>query len=199
MIGSIYHAFLREGLEKLGYQIELRGKHGTFEIAGVPKAILEAFSQRREEIVAKAGALGISSPQGMREVTTRTRDPKLNVEDRDDLRAGWIDKAARLGFDGKALLEAAVARAQRARPAARSSAATGPSATRSAARGRRCRRWCNLAIRWSIAGWRGSPSHPPWREPSWQWHRRCGFWRNAKPLSTCGSSPRRRSIWASRA
>ncbi|HEX7857319.1 MobF family relaxase [Sphingomonas sp. NPDC019816] len=116
VIGSIYHAFLREGLEKLGYQIELRGKHGTFEIAGVPKAILEAFSQRREEIVAKAGALGISSPQGMREVTTRTRDPKLNVEDRDDLRAGWIDKAARLGFDGKALLEAAVARAQRAPP-----------------------------------------------------------------------------------
>uniref|UniRef100_UPI000AA507C0 MobF family relaxase n=1 Tax=Sphingobium yanoikuyae TaxID=13690 RepID=UPI000AA507C0 len=116
VIGSIYHAFLRDGLEKLGYQLDMRGKHGTFEIAGVPKAVLEAFSQRREEILAKAGALGITSPQGMREVTTRTRDPKLHVDDRDDLRVGWKDKAASLGFDGKALLDAAVARAQRAEP-----------------------------------------------------------------------------------
>ena len=52
----------------------------------------------------------------MREVTTRTRDPKLHVDDRDDLRVGWKDKAASLGFDGKALLDAAVARAQRAEP-----------------------------------------------------------------------------------
>ncbi|PZQ78686.1 MAG: AAA family ATPase, partial [Ancylobacter novellus] len=100
VIGSIYHAFLREELEKLGYQVELKGKHGTFEIAGVPKPVLDAFSQRREAILEKAAELGIVSAKGRDGVTTNTRDPKLNVEDREALRQAWIDKAAALGFDG---------------------------------------------------------------------------------------------------
>ena len=116
VIGSIYHAFLREEMEKLGYQVELKGKHGTFEVAGVPKAVLEAFSQRREAILEKAAELGITSPKGRDSVTTNTRDPKLNVEDRDGLRREWIEKAAALGFDGKALLEAALARSEQREP-----------------------------------------------------------------------------------
>lgn len=116
VIGSIYHAFLREEMEKLGYRLELKGKHGTFEVAGVPKAVLEAFSQRREAILEKAAELGITSPKGRDSVTTNTRDPKLNVEDRDGLRREWIEKAAALGFDGKALLEAALARSEQREP-----------------------------------------------------------------------------------
>ena len=116
VIGSIYHAFLREEMEKLGYQVELKGKHGTFEVAGVPKAVLDAFSQRREAILEKAAELGITSPKGRDSVTTNTRDPKLNVEDRDGLRREWIEKAAALGFDGKALLEAALARSEQREP-----------------------------------------------------------------------------------
>ena len=110
-IGSIYHAFLRAEVEKLGYSVEPRGKHGTFEIRGVPKAVLEAFSQRREQILDKAAQLGITSPQGLRDITTRTRDPKLNVEDREGLGKAWIDRAAALGFTGKDLMDAAQARA----------------------------------------------------------------------------------------
>jgi conjugative relaxase-like TrwC/TraI family protein len=116
VIGSIYHAFLREEMEKLGYQVELKGKHGTFEVAGVPKTVLDAFSQRREAILEKAAELGITSPKGRDSVTTNTRDPKLNVEDRDGLRREWIEKAAALGFDGKALLEAALARSEQREP-----------------------------------------------------------------------------------
>lgn len=116
VIGSIYHAFLREELEKLGYQVELKGKHGTFEIAGVPKPVLDAFSQRREAILEKAAELGISSPKGRDGVTTNTRDPKLNVEDREALRQDWIDKAAALEFDGKSLLDAALARSAQRDP-----------------------------------------------------------------------------------
>ncbi|ATE67897.1 MULTISPECIES: MobF family relaxase [Sphingomonadaceae] len=111
VVGAIYHAYLRAGLEKLGYQVELKGKHGTFEIMGVPKAIIDAFSQRREAILEKAAELGIVSAKGRDGVTTTTRDPKLNVEDRDGLLKGWIDKAAELGFDGKGLLASALARA----------------------------------------------------------------------------------------
>lgn len=116
VIGSIYHAYLRAGLEHLGYQLNMKGKHGTFEIAGVPKAVLEAFSQRRDEILTKARALGVRSHQGLDEVTARTRDPKLNIEDREVLRQGWVDKALGLGFDGKSLLAAALARSARMEP-----------------------------------------------------------------------------------
>ena len=112
VIGSIYHCFLRAEMGKLGYKTELSDKHGTFEIAGVPKAVLEAFSQRREEILLKAEQLGISSPKGRDGVTVRTRDPKLNVEDRDGLSKDWIDKAAALGFTGAELLAAAEAVSQ---------------------------------------------------------------------------------------
>ena len=116
VIGSIYHAFLREEMEKLGYQVELKGKHGTFEIAGVPKAVIEAFSQRREAILEKAAELGITSPKGRDGVTTNTRDPKLNVDDREGLQRDWIENAAALGFDGKGLLDAALARSQERAP-----------------------------------------------------------------------------------
>ncbi|ALR22862.1 MULTISPECIES: MobF family relaxase [Sphingobium] len=108
VIGSIYHAFLRNEMEKLGYKVELQGKHGTFELSGVPKKVIEVFSQRRADIVATAQNLGIKSTQGLREVTARTRDPKLNVEDRDGLIKGWIDKAQELGFTGKDVLATAL-------------------------------------------------------------------------------------------
>ena len=116
VVGAIYHAYLRAGPEKLGYQVELKGKHGTFEIAGVPKAVIEAFSQRREAILEKAAELGITSPKGRDGVTTNTRDPKLNVDDREGLQRDWIEKAAALGFDGKGLLDAALARSQERAP-----------------------------------------------------------------------------------
>jgi conjugative relaxase-like TrwC/TraI family protein len=108
VIGSIYHSFLRDELEKLGYQVQMTGKHGTFEIAGVPKAVLETFSQRREQIMEKAAELGIVSPEGRNKITVNTRDPKLTVEDRDGLVLDWMKKAAEQGFDGKKLLEGAL-------------------------------------------------------------------------------------------
>ncbi|KKW90325.1 MobF family relaxase [Sphingobium chungbukense] len=111
IIGSIYHAYLRSGLEQIGYQLDMKGKHGTFEIAGVPKAVIQEYSQRREDILEHATRLGIKSPEGLREITKRSRDPKLDVEDRAALRQDWIDRAATHGFDGKDLRAAAEARA----------------------------------------------------------------------------------------
>ncbi|PBN42938.1 MobF family relaxase [Sphingobium sp. D43FB] len=116
IIGSIYHAFLRSELEWIGYQLGMKGKHGTFEIAGVPKGVIAEYSQRREEILERATRLGIKSPEGLREITKRSRDPKLDVEDRAALRQGWIDRAATLGFDGRDLRAVAEARAGIAPP-----------------------------------------------------------------------------------
>jgi len=111
IIGAIYHAYLRHELERIGYSVELRGKHGAFEIAGVPKTVRDEFSQRRETILEKVAALGILSPKGRDQITLNTRDSKLEIEDRAALRQGWIDRAATHGFDGKDLRAAAEARA----------------------------------------------------------------------------------------
>jgi len=105
VISSIYHAQFRDNLEKLGYQVQLEGKHGTFEIAGVPKEARDAFSQRRADILAKATELGTASKQGLREITKRTRDDKINVEDRGALTQQWKDRAAELGFKPDKLIE----------------------------------------------------------------------------------------------
>lgn len=110
-IGSAYHANYRAELAKIGFETTIPGKHGMFEISGVPKKVIETFSQRSTDIRAKAAELGITNPKALDRITTNTRDAKLNVEDRDALREAWRARAADLGFDGKALVEAAKARA----------------------------------------------------------------------------------------
>ncbi|MEO1489463.1 MAG: MobF family relaxase, partial [Pseudomonadota bacterium] len=111
VLGSIYNAALRTGLEKLGYQSVITGKHGQFEIEGVPRDLIEAFSQRSQEIEAKARELGISTPQGRDAVVVNTRDPKLNADDKQALRAEWERRSKSLGFDAKQIVEQAKARA----------------------------------------------------------------------------------------
>ena len=115
VIGAVYHAALRDEVGKLGYQTEMTGKHGMFEIVGVPRDVIDAFSQRRHDILAKAAELGVTSREALASITLRTRDPKLNVDDRDALGKAWKQKAAELGFTGKALVELAQARSTQAR------------------------------------------------------------------------------------
>jgi conjugative relaxase-like TrwC/TraI family protein len=122
-IGQFYHAAFRAQLQKLGYETEAAGKHGSFEIKGVPAEVIKEFSQRREDILTKVEELGISSPKGQDRVTVNTRDPKLAVEDRAGLIQSWKDRSAQLGFNGKALIAEAIARAEiEARPSFRETA-----------------------------------------------------------------------------
>ncbi|WP_103727491.1 MobF family relaxase [Novosphingobium sp. HII-3] len=109
-IGSAYHAAFRQELAKLGYETQMSGKHGAFEIKGVPKEVMQELSKRREEIVDKANEIGISTPQGRDRVVVNTRDAKLEVEDRAKLGETWVARSAALGFDGKALLAEALGR-----------------------------------------------------------------------------------------
>ncbi|MDK2759627.1 MAG: conjugative relaxase [Blastomonas fulva] len=122
-IGQFYHAAFRAQLQKLGYETEAAGKHGSFEIKGVPSEVIKEFSQRREDILTKVAELGIASPQGQDRVTVNTRDPKLAVEDRAALAEAWQDRAVALGFDGTTLIAEARARAEvQARPTFRETA-----------------------------------------------------------------------------
>jgi conjugative relaxase-like TrwC/TraI family protein len=107
VLGSVYNAALRQNIEKLGYRIELTGRHGSFEIVGVPRQVRDAFSQRREAIMAKAAELGIATHKGLDKVTTATRDPKLNSPDHGALLASWKERAHALGFDPRSTIDAA--------------------------------------------------------------------------------------------
>ena len=106
VLGSIYHAALRTNIEQLGYRTEITGKHGQFEIGGVPREVIEAFSQRSQEIDAKAKELGITTPQARDKVVVNSRDPKLEPGDRETLLKDWRARADSLGFDAKMLVEA---------------------------------------------------------------------------------------------
>ena len=113
VLGSIYNAALRTNLERLGYQTEITGKHGQFEIKGVSREVIEAFSQRRQDILAEAEKQGKAknNPEALRRITKMTRDPKLNADDKQLLRTEWKERAEALGFNAKELVAAAKARA----------------------------------------------------------------------------------------
>ncbi|MGJ8535743.1 MAG: MobF family relaxase [Parasphingopyxis sp.] len=109
-IGAAYHAQFRERLEKLGYATRTTGKHGQFEIAAVPEKAIAEFSQRRRTILEKSAELDIKSSAGRAAVTLRTRDAKLNVENRASLFQTWRDRAQAIGLDAWQLVHAAGAK-----------------------------------------------------------------------------------------
>ena len=61
-IGAIYRSELAQGLADLGYRIERTHADGRFEIAGVPRVVIDAFSTRRAEIEAAMEAHDLGTP-----------------------------------------------------------------------------------------------------------------------------------------
>ena len=123
LIGMIYRSELARELGKLGYGIEKSHADGRFEIAGVPRKVIEAFSTRRAEIEAAVAERGMSGTAGNQRLAERaalmTRAHKREV-DKAALRASWEKQAAGLGFDARALAAEAAVR-ETGRDAARDS------------------------------------------------------------------------------
>ncbi|MDE0050573.1 MAG: relaxase domain-containing protein [Rhodospirillales bacterium] len=107
LLGALYRSELAAGLSRLGYGIEKTHADGRFEIAGVPRAAIDAFSTRRAEIEAAMAEreLGSSAdnPRLAERAALMTRAKKRDI-DRDELRSVWQRQAADLGFDAKALV-----------------------------------------------------------------------------------------------
>ena len=113
LIGMLYRSELAAGLARLGYGIEKTHADGRFEIAGVPRTAIEAFSSRRAEIEAamaerNLGASG-DSPRLAERAALMTRAAKRDI-DRDELRGVWAKQAAHLGLDAGALVAGAMER-----------------------------------------------------------------------------------------
>ncbi len=127
LIGAMYRSELARELGALGYRIEKTHADGRFEIAGVPRKVIEAFSTRRAEIEAAMAKHGLGDPAEHQSLAQRvalmTRAHKRDV-DKDTLRESWKNQAAGLGFDAQAL---AAETAQRETGRASGHAAAGPS------------------------------------------------------------------------
>ena len=112
LIGMVYRSELARELGSLGYEIEKTHADGRFEIAGVPRPIIEAFSTRRAEIEAAMEARGAGStadsPHLAERAALMTRASKRDV-DKDALRESWREQASSLGFQAENAIEAAQA------------------------------------------------------------------------------------------
>ena len=111
LIGMLYRNGLAAGLARLGYGIEKTHADGRFEIAGVPREAVAAFSTRRAEIEAAMAERGLGSPADHPRLAERaalmTRAAKRDI-DRGELREVWRNQAADLGLDARGLVAEAV-------------------------------------------------------------------------------------------
>ena len=107
LIGMLYRNELAAGLGRLGYGIEKTHADGRFEIAGVSREAVEAFSSRRAEIEAAMEARGLGAsadnPRIAERAALMTRAKKRDI-DRAELGSVWQKQAADLGLDAKALV-----------------------------------------------------------------------------------------------
>ncbi|MDE0359550.1 MAG: conjugative relaxase [Rhodospirillaceae bacterium] len=129
LIGAIYRGELAREVKKLGYGIEKTHADGRFEIAGVSRKVVEAFSTRRAAIVAAMNERGLGDPESNPRLAERaalmTRAHKRDV-DHDGLRAHWEKQAEALGFHAKALSHDALSRDALARAAVAETALSSP-------------------------------------------------------------------------
>lgn len=112
LLGTIHNAELRSRIEALGYET-VPAKNpvdGSFEIKGVPRDVIDAFSTRRAEIEAALTADGRGSAKERELAALATRQAKATDIAPEERTAIWRAKAEEVGFDGKSLVEAAIAR-----------------------------------------------------------------------------------------
>ena len=85
---AAFHARLAAGLKALGYGIERHGEK-WWDVAGIPRELIERFSRRSAEINARAAALGITDVDAKGALGARTRQGKDTSLDLDELRGLW--------------------------------------------------------------------------------------------------------------
>lgn len=106
-LGKIYRSALRERVEALGHEVEEVGKHGMWEIKGVPEEVRDEYSSRGREI---QGAVGAEATLRSRDVAAKdTRRAKVDPS-RMRLMERWLGQMKEKGFDLKAYQESVVPR-----------------------------------------------------------------------------------------
>ena len=115
--GYLYQAVLRRELTReLGVAWD-RVRNGVADIAGIPRAVIVGFSQRRQQITKRLAERGEYSAKSAQVAALDTRLPKGEAVDQETLRGRWRQRAQELGFD-VGDLEAVLGQADRRPPPA---------------------------------------------------------------------------------
>ncbi|MBY5161483.1 MobF family relaxase [Salsipaludibacter albus] len=97
--GYLYQAHLRDHLTRTLGVAWTPVTNGTADLTGVPREVIEAFSQRRAEILDLMERRGETSARAAQIATLETRESKADLPDQATLRDRWADQATQLGFD----------------------------------------------------------------------------------------------------
>ncbi|MGE6695138.1 MobF family relaxase [Sphingobium limneticum] len=92
--GQIYRNALAFGLREAGYEIEADPRTGLFEIQGVPKDLIDQFSQRAEAIEDHAREHGLVGQKAQRASFYATRKAKVKVGEA-ELSAQWHQRTGK--------------------------------------------------------------------------------------------------------
>jgi conjugative relaxase-like TrwC/TraI family protein len=96
--GYLYQAALRAELSERLHVRWNAVEHGTADVAGVPRRVIEHFSRRRSEILELMAARGERSARAAQVATLETRRRKAYGVPVDRLRAEWRARAAEHGL-----------------------------------------------------------------------------------------------------
>lgn len=97
-LGAMYRAELAMNVRELGYEVERTHMDGRFNLKGVPKSVLDAFSTRSRDIRAALEGYEHQNAKTAAVATLMTRDHKTTV-DRAVLHQGWRERGEKLGLD----------------------------------------------------------------------------------------------------
>ena len=104
LITEIYRDAFEGKMRDIGIATE-RGRYGEVNISGISEQVIEAFSKRRQEIMASLEGKGLEdTPENAAKATLATRAAKHKDLDRCELRAEWRKEALEAGLE-KAELE----------------------------------------------------------------------------------------------
>lgn len=118
--GRLYREKLKEQVEALGYETEVVGKHGMWEMPGVP---VEAFSGRSQTIREAVGEDASLKSRDVAALDTRKSKQHVDPEVR---MAEWMQTLKDTGFDIRAYRESADQRAETRTQAPESVSPDGP-------------------------------------------------------------------------
>ncbi|HGP2300379.1 TPA: conjugative transfer relaxase/helicase TraI [Salmonella enterica] len=118
--GRLYREKLKEQVEALGYETEVVGKHGMWEMPGVP---VEAFSGRSQTIREAVGEDASLKARDVAALDTRKSKQHVDPEVR---MAEWMQTLKDTGFDIRAYRESADQRAETRMQAPESVSPDGP-------------------------------------------------------------------------